>query len=138
MVAERVARYRARMPTLEELAESTAVHLARQPGYEKLVTDTFTYIAGPRNAWVLEVAEPDVEWARAETRRRGLPLVEWWVGWSAPHGLADELLAHGLVPDEDEPVLTGMTCSAEPPAAPHVDVRLLETAEDYLEAVAVD
>ena len=125
------------MPTLEQLAESTAVHLLPQPGYEKLVTEQFTYIAGPNNAWVLEVVEPDVDWARDESRRRGLPLVEWWLGWSSPASLADELLRRGLVPD-DEPVLTGMTCATEPPAARGAEVRPLETAEQYLAAVTVD
>jgi GNAT superfamily N-acetyltransferase len=41
------------------------------------------------------------------------------------------------VPD-DEPVLTGMTSATAPPAAPHVEVRPLETAAQYLEAIAVD
>ncbi len=125
------------MPTLAQLAESTAVHLLPQPGYEKVFTEQFTYIAGPNNAWVLDIVEPDVEWARAESRRRGLPLVEWWVGWSTPPGIAEALLERGLVPDE-EPVLTGMTCSSEPPGAPRVEVRRLETAEQYLAAVMVD
>ena len=67
----------------------------------------------------------------------GIDLVEWWVGWSSPPGIAEELQAVGLVPD-DEPVLTGMTCVSEPPDAPHVDVRPVETKAQYLEAVAVD
>lgn len=125
------------MPTLDQLAESTAVYLRPQPGYDKLVLEQFTYIAGPNNAWVLDIAEADVDWARDESRRRGLPLVEWWVGWSSPPGLAEQLLGRGLVPD-DEPVLIGMTCSTEPPAAPHVEVHAIETVEQYLEAVAID
>lgn len=125
------------MPTLSQLAESTAVHLLPQPGYDKVVTEQFTYIAGPNNAWVLDVMEPDVDWVRAETRRRGLSLADWWIGWSSPAGLAEELVRRGLVPDDD-PVLTGMTCTTEPPGAPGVDVRPLETIEEYLAAVAVD
>jgi GNAT superfamily N-acetyltransferase len=125
------------MPTLAELAESTAAYLRPQPRYDKLVTESYTYIGGPNNAWILQIDEPDVEWARAETRRRGLTLAEWWVGWSTPPAIAGALLGHGLVPDE-EPVLTGMTCTAEPPAEPQIDVRRLETAEQYLAAIAVD
>ena len=125
------------MPTLAQLAESTAVHLLPQPGYDKVVTEQFTYIAGPNNAWVLDVVEPEVDWVRDETRRRGLSLADWWIGWSSPAGLAKELLRRGLVPDDD-PVLTGMTCTTEPPGAPAVDVRPLETIEQYLAAVAVD
>jgi hypothetical protein len=120
------------MTTPEQLAENTAVYLLPHPRYPRVVTEDYTYVAGPHDAWVLDVRTPNIEWARAETRRRGLPVVEWWVGWSASPELADELLAHGLVPG-DEPVLTGMSSSAEPPPAPHVDVRPVETEEQYLE-----
>jgi GNAT superfamily N-acetyltransferase len=125
------------MATREQLAENTGAYLLPRPSYETVVTDGYTFVAGPRNAWVLEIREPNVEWARDEARRRGISLVEWWVGWSAPASLADNLLGLGLVPD-DEPVLTGMSCATEPPAAAHVDVRPIETKEQYLEAIAVD
>lgn len=125
------------MRTPEQLAENTGMYLLPRPLYETVVTDDFTYHAGPNNAWVLDIREPNVEWARAESRRRGLPLVEWWVGWSVRPSLADELLSLGLVPD-DEPVLTGMTCATAPPEAPQIDVRPIETAAQYLEAIAVD
>jgi GNAT superfamily N-acetyltransferase len=125
------------MTTPEQLAENAAAYLLPHPRYPRAVTPDYTYVAGPHDAWVLDVRAPNIEWARAETRRRGLAVVEWWVGWSSSPGLADELLAHGLVPG-DEPVLTGMTSAAEPPPAPHVDVRPVETAERYLEALAVD
>jgi GNAT superfamily N-acetyltransferase len=125
------------MTTPEQLAENTGAYLLPRPSYETVVTDDYTYVAGPNNAWVLEIREPNVEWAREESRRRGIPLVEWWVGWTAPDSLADDLLGKGLTPD-DEPVLTGMSCSTEPPAMPHVDVRQIETLEQYLEAIAVD
>jgi GNAT superfamily N-acetyltransferase len=113
------------------------MYLLPQACFETVVTDDYTYIAGPRNAWVLDIREPNIEWARAESRRRRIPLVEWWVGWSAAPSLPGELLSRGLVPD-DEPVLTGMTSATEPPAAPHVEVRAIETAAQYLEAIAVD
>jgi GNAT superfamily N-acetyltransferase len=125
------------MTTREQLAENTGMYLLPRPSYETVVTDDYTYIAGPNNAWVLDVREPNVEWARAESRRRDIPLVEWWVGWSVRPSLADDLLSLGLVPD-DEPVLTGMSSATAPPAAPHVDVRAVETAAQYLEAIAVD
>lgn len=124
------------MPTRAELAEKTAMYLLPHPKYPRLVTGDYTYIAGPNDAWVLDATSANVEWAREETRRRGLPLVEWWLGWSSPPGLADELLAHGLEPGE-EPLLTGMTSTSEPPAAA-VEVRPVETFEQYLEALAVD
>jgi GNAT superfamily N-acetyltransferase len=125
------------MATRAQLAENTGMYLLPRPLYETVVTGDYSYHAGPNNAWVLDIREPNVEWARAESRRRGLPVVEWWVGWSARPSLGDELLSLGLVPD-DEPVLIGMTCETEPPAAPQVEVRAIETAEQYLEAIAVD
>jgi GNAT superfamily N-acetyltransferase len=125
------------MATPEQLAENTAAHLLPHPRYPRVVTEDYTYVAGPHDAWVLDIRAPNLEWAREETRRRGLPVVVWWVGWSAPPDLADELVARGLVPD-DEPVLAGMTSSVEPPSARHVEVRRVETAEQYLQALAVD
>jgi len=125
------------MPTPEQLAENTGMYLLPRPSYETVVTDDYTYVAGPNNAWVLGIQEPNVDWARDESRRRGIKLVEWWVGWSTPPSLVDELLSLGLVPD-DEPVLTGMTSAKEPPAAPDIDVRPIETAAQFLEAIAVD
>jgi GNAT superfamily N-acetyltransferase len=125
------------MASREQLAENTGMYLLPRPLYERVVTDDYTYVAGPNNAWVLDIREPNVEWARAESRRRGITLVEWWVGWSVRPPLTDELLGAGLVPD-DEPVLTGMTCANETPAAAHVEVRPIETAAQYLEAIAVD
>ena len=126
------------MPTPADLAENTGAYVLPRPLYETVVTGDYTYVAGPRDAWVLDIRRANLDWARAESRRRGLPLVEWWVGWSAPPSLADDLLASGLAPDEDAPVLTGMTCAAEPPAAPEIEVHPLETAEQYLDALVVD
>ncbi|HEY8724171.1 MAG TPA: GNAT family N-acetyltransferase [Gaiellaceae bacterium] len=125
------------MATREQLAENTGAYLLPRPFYETVVTNDYTYVAGPNNAWVLDIRAPNVEWARAESRRRGIPLVEWWIGWSVRPSLADDLLSFGLVPD-DEPVLTGMTCATETPPALHVEVRTIETATQYLEAIAVD
>jgi GNAT superfamily N-acetyltransferase len=125
------------MATREQLAENTGMYLLPRPFYETVTTDDYTYVAGPNNAWVLDIREPNVEWARAESRRRGIPLIEWWVGWTARSSLAAELTALGLVPD-DEPVLAGMSCATATPPAPHIEVRAIETAAQYLEAIAVD
>ena len=125
------------MPTPAELAENAGAYILPRPRYETVVTEDFVYAAGPNNAWVLDIRKPNIERARAESRRRELKEIEWWVGWSAVPGIADELLAHGLVPD-DEPVLIGMTCTTEPPAEPRIDVRPVETVAQYLEAIAVD
>src|SRR3954471_22119758 len=125
------------MPTRAELAENTGAYVLDQPLYPKVFTEDFTYAAGPHNAWILQVRRANIEWAREESRRRGIAKIEWWVGWTAPPGIVDELLAAGLVPDE-EPVLTGMTCVTEPPAAPEIEVRAVETKEECVEAFQVD
>src|SRR5258707_15417054 len=102
------------MATREQLAENTGMYVLPRPLYDKVVTDDFTYVAGPNNAWVLDIREPDVEWARAESRRRGLALVEWWGGWAVRPSLADHPLSLRLVPDA-QPALTRMTRAAAPP-----------------------
>lgn len=80
-----------------------------------------------------------VAWARDECARRGVTRREWWVGWSAtPDHLAQRLTDRGFVPDDEEATLTGMSIDREPPAAPAVDVRRIETIEQQLEALEVD
>src|SRR5260370_24795210 len=120
------------MPSHAELSENTAIYVLPRPHYPRVVTDDYTYIAGPNDAWVLDIRSPNVEWAREESKRRGISIIEWWVGWSSPPSLAGDLSGLGLVPDDQ---LTGMTCTTEPPSAPQIDVRPIETAEHYLEAV---
>jgi GNAT superfamily N-acetyltransferase len=120
---------------LARLAEDTMAYLLPQPNFEKIVRDDLIYMAGSRHATVQRVRTAELGWVREESS--GLERVEWWVGWSAPPEIPDQLVAQGLVPD-DVPVLTGMTCVVEPPAAPHVEVRRIVTADEYAEAIEVD
>lgn len=126
------------MRTRAELAENTGKYILPRPSYPVIVTEDCTYVAGRNNAWAVDPRRPNVEWAREESRRRGLPEVVWWVGWNAPAEIAPALVGQGLVPDPLQHVLTGMTCAAEPPAAPRIELRRIETPEQYLEAIAVD
>ena len=123
-------------PTLAQLAEDTVSYLLPRPGYETIVRPGYVYSAGPLDAWVSSIRAIDLDWPRTASRKRGLSTVEWWVGWSAPSGTAEQLLAAGLEPSET-PVLWGMTCESEPPTAA-VDVRPITSAAEYLEAVEVD
>lgn len=130
-------------PTLAELAEDTAVYLLPRRGVETIDRPGYVFEAAGHRCAVHRLRLGDVEeavaWVRAETRRRGAGRLEWWVGWTAtPPNIAERLVELGLVPDDEEPTLTGMTCETEPPAAPHVDVRPIETLEQYLAAVEVD
>ena len=130
-------------PTLAELAEETTIYLQPRPTFEKIERDGYVYIAGLRGGTVHGVRLGDVaaavEWTRAESQRRGHRDLTWWVGDSAtPAGLREQLLELGLVVDEEAPVLTGMTAAAPPPEAEGVEVRRIETREEYLAALETD
>ncbi|NUR77592.1 MAG: GNAT family N-acetyltransferase [Thermoleophilia bacterium] len=125
------------------MAEHTEVHLLPRAAFETVERDGFVYIAGLRSAnlhpYRVDDAAATVEWSRAESRRRGHRDVEWWLGWRAePAELAEQLLELGLARSDDPPTLTGMTCSTEPPGAAGVEVRRVETVDDYAAAVEVD
>jgi GNAT superfamily N-acetyltransferase len=130
-------------PTLAQLAEDAAVYLLPRPTFETIERDEFVFIAGTFTGWLHRVRLGDVEsvlaWSRVEARGRGLRDVEWWLGWSAtPADAGERLLAAGLVPDPDAPVLAGMTCRAAPPIVPAIEVRRVTTLADYQAALEVD
>jgi len=130
-------------PTVAELAEDAAAHVLPRPGFETIRRDGFFFEAGRHRASMQRLRLDDIEatvaWARDECARRGITHCEWWVGWSAtPADLADRLTDLGFVPDDEEATLTGMSIGHEPPAAPHVDVRRIETMEQQLAALEVD
>jgi GNAT superfamily N-acetyltransferase len=130
-------------PTVAELAEDAIIHGLPRPGFELIDRGDLVFEAGKRGATVQRLRLGDVEaalaWARDECGRRGLTRCEWWVGWSAtPADLAQQLLDLGLVPDDEEATLTGMSIDRAPPPAPHVDVRRIKTLEQQLAALEVD
>ncbi len=130
-------------PTVAELAEDTAAHVLPRPGFETIIRDEFFFEAGRHRASMqrlrLEDVEGTVAWARDQCARRGIERCEWWVGWSAtPVDLARQLTDLGFLPDDEEATLTGMSIGHEPPAAPNVDVRRIETLEQQLAALEVD
>lgn len=119
------------------------LHVLSPPSMERIDRGDLVFSASRNSAHVQRIRLGDVEeavgWAREATRRRGARRLEWWVGWNAtPSDVGERLLAAGLVPDDDEATLTGMTLDVEPPAAPDVEVRRIETLEQQLAALAVD
>jgi GNAT superfamily N-acetyltransferase len=130
-------------PTVAELAEDAAAHVLPRPGFETIHRDEFFFEAGRHRASMQRLRLDDVgatvDWAREECARRRVARCEWWVGWSAtPTDVAQQLVDLGFVPDDEEATLTGMSIDHEPPAAPHVDVRRIETLEEQLAALEVD
>jgi GNAT superfamily N-acetyltransferase len=130
-------------PTVAELAEDTAAHVLPRPGFETIDRADFFFEAGRHRASMQRLRLGDVDaavaWARAQCAGRKIGRCEWWVGWSAtPADLAERLGSLGFVPDDEEATLTGMSIDREPPSAPHVDVRRIETLEQQLAALEVD
>ena len=62
-------------PTLEELAEDTAVHLLPRQGFDQIDRGDYVFEAGPLRAAVHRIRLGDVAaavaWTREECRRRG-------------------------------------------------------------------
>lgn len=77
--------------------------------------------------------------ARSLARAEGVTELIWWVGeLSRPAGLAERLLAEGLIPYAEDPRLITLTID-RPPAAPgDVEVRHLTDVDAYREAVEID
>jgi GNAT superfamily N-acetyltransferase len=129
-------------PTVAELAEDAAVHVLPRPGFDTIRREEFFFEAGKHRASMQRLRLDDVDaavaWAREECSRRGVGHCEWWVGWSAmPSDLAQRLVDLGFDPDPEESTLTAMSIGREPPAAPHVEVRRIETLEQQFSALEV-
>ena len=130
-------------PSLAELAEDTQLHVLPHAGVTVVDRGDLVLYATGNSAMVLRIrlgnVPEAVEWIRMQAQQRALRGLDWWVGWSAtPVDLSEQLLALGLVPDPDEPTLTGMTCDVPPPAAPDVEIRRIETLDHQLAALEVD
>ncbi len=78
-------------------------------------------------------AERRIDEVRAWFGAQGRDAFSWWVGASAtPGGLVERLLAGGAEPDPEDPLVTPMVLDHAPPPAPSgVEVRRVETFEDY-------
>lgn len=127
---------------LLELAEEPSLSLPPEPGRELLERDGYLLVVRGRRASVERIRLGDVERAVAELRaygrERGLESVTWWVGErSTPPDTVTRLVALGLEPDDEMPVSTTLTIATRPAGEAVVEVRSVETAEDYLRARAI-
>ena len=80
--------------------------------------------------------EGDVEATRGAIARwfaaRGRDRFTWCVGdLAVPHDLASELLDLGATPDPEDPILTCMTLTEEPPAVPGVETRVVRDYDEF-------
>jgi GNAT superfamily N-acetyltransferase len=129
---------------LLELAEEPGLWLPPEPTHDVVLADGWCLVTYGRSAWVhrIRLAREDVEGAVADVRSllraSGLDEVTWWVGErSTPADLAARLETLGLEPD-DPPKMTTLTIAHEPGGAPGVEVRRVESLEDYLTALEID
>ncbi|HEY3183478.1 MAG TPA: GNAT family N-acetyltransferase [Gaiellaceae bacterium] len=135
-------------PTLLELADDGWVHLPPRPGDDRVDADRYVFFGGRHESSVQRIRLADtadleeaVDATRALARERGSALVRWWVGdLATPAGARDELLRLGLAPDVDEAVLTSMALVGPPEsrARDEIDVRRVESVDDYVRAIEID
>ena len=130
--------------TLLELAEEPGLWLPPEPTHDVVLADAYCLVTYGRSAWVhrIRLAAEEVAAAvhdvRSLLRARGLDEVSWWVGErSTPADLASRLKALGLEAD-DPPQMTTLAIDHEPAGAPSVEVRRVESLDDYLTALEID
>jgi hypothetical protein len=80
-----------------------------------------------------ETVDERIPAIRGWFRERGRKQFTWWVGPSAtPADLETLLVATGVTPFPDEPVVTAMVATAPPPEVEGIEVRRVESFEDFL------
>jgi len=130
--------------TLLELAEEPGLWLPPEPADDVVVADGYCVVVHGRSSWVhrIRLGERGVRAAvddvRALLRARGLDEVTWWVGErSTPADLAARLTSLGL--EDGEPAeLTTLAIASPPAGVPSVEVRRVETFDEYLTALEID
>jgi hypothetical protein len=124
---------------LLRLAEEPDLVLPPEPGRELLERDEYVFAARRRRGSVERLRLWDVEGAlakvRALARDRGLEYVTWWIGeLASPPDAFERLRELGLEPDPEMPVSTTLTIAEPPAGEPAVEVRAVESEDDYLRA----
>jgi GNAT superfamily N-acetyltransferase len=124
-----------------KLAEDAHAYTPLWSTHEREERDEFVlkHVPNPHHLFALALrlrlgADTDVlidevrEWFEARQRRE----FTWLVGDSStPSDLRERLLRRGATPDPDEPVYAGMVLTEPPPAVPGIEVRPIETLEEY-------
>jgi hypothetical protein len=125
-------------PEVRELAETPDRYTAVTPGFtERIERGRFVIMQAPHWAAVSGVQTHDVEATLAETRElTGDRSTIWWLGPSTePADLEERLRARGFRDPPDRATDLVAMATVEPPDAPEgIEVRRVETLEDYIAA----
>lgn len=129
-------------PTPLELAEDFTLYLPPRRDYAREVSDGYVLTIGNLYATVVRIRVDDVERAVRAVRERvagDVESVTWWCGSRAtPEDLAGRLLELGLVPDEEDALIVSMVLDRPPAGDPSVEVRRVESFEDFAIAMHID
>jgi GNAT superfamily N-acetyltransferase len=130
---------------LLEYAEEPGLWIPLYPPSEVVECDGYAVVTSLYSASVERVRlEPDeVERAVRETRTlaaaHGWRYVTWWLGeLTEPADTAARLLELGLAPDADESEMTSYAIDRRPDGERSVDVRRVETADEFVGALELD
>jgi len=132
------------LSSLAELAEEIEARLPVPPGGAKedfgdcvLVDNGIPYpaLCAAHRIRFEDDVENRREAVREWFRGRGRPQFTWWVGASAtPADVEARLRDLGAEPFADEPRLASMALSGPPPQVDGIEIRLVETFEDFARA----
>lgn len=85
-----------------------------------------------------ENPESQIDTIRQWFRNRDRPTFTWKLGaHTTPVDLESRLRAHGAHPDEAEPEHTAMVLETEPPGSSDLEVRVVESFEDFIAAAEI-
>lgn len=126
---------------LRAFAETPDRYTDISPDVERFADDRVCILQGATWAAVTDVHTDDVDALVAETRER-IPTEKqqiWWLGPSVdPPDLYEQLEARGFrTPEDRADWLYALATATPPPESPGVDVRRVETFDDFVVAMQV-
>jgi GNAT superfamily N-acetyltransferase len=130
-----------KLDNARRLAEDAFAYTPLWPSFEREEREQYVLFHAPNAHHLYGLAlrlraAADVETVADEVRtwfaERGRRKFTWLVSDSStPRDLHERLLRLGAQPDPDEPVYSGMVLTKPPPAVEGVEVRAIETFEEY-------
>jgi hypothetical protein len=113
-----------------EPAEGRTLHVSERYAFSYERAHTWANVEGIRlRADEVADAVEEIAGLAAGTEAKR---ISWWLTErSAPGDLEEQLLAHGLVRNDDDYLHAGMLLTSEPPAVPEIEVRRVTTLEEF-------